>query len=231
MAKFAEPFLVEGTHFWVVRPRLGATGISGLNTLLSGAYISMDVGETSIAEREFAGLEAPPVISREMSGRQFILETSDIGSLAVGSPVYFHHIQVGQISAVTLNEDGRALTLQAFVNAPYDRFVTQHSRFWQASGIDLAFDAAGVHLQTESLSTILAGGIAFESPNDSTAIGPANSNTKFRLAPNRNLAMKSEDRLVKTYILYFDESLRGLQPGSTVDFRGVEIGEVTALHV
>ena len=231
MAKFAEPFLVEGTQFWVVRPRLGATGVSGLNTLLSGAYISMDVGDTTIAARKFSVLDTPPVISREMRGRQFILETSDIGSLAVGSPIYFHHIQVGQISAVSLNEDGRALTLQAFVNAPYERFVTEDSRFWQASGIELAFDAGGVHLQTESLSTILAGGIAFESPNGSTTFTPANNNTKFRLAPNRNQAMKSADRLVKTYILYFDESLRGLQPGSIVDFRGVEIGEVTALHV
>lgn len=231
MAKFAEPFLVEGTHFWVVRPRLGASGVSGLNTLFSGAYIGMDVGESNIAVHKFTGLEAPPVVSRETPGRQFTLETNDIGSLSVGAPVYFHHIQVGQISAVSLNPDGRALTLYVFVNAPYDRFVTEDSRFWQASGIELELDSGGVHLQTESLTTILAGGIAFESPNGSTSNLSAKSDTLFRLAPNRSNAMKAADRLVKTYILYFDESLRGLQPGSIVDFRGVEIGEVTALNV
>jgi len=231
MAKFAEPFLVEGTHFWVVRPRLGASGVSGLNTLLSGAYIGMDVGESQISTHEFAALEAPPVVSRETAGRQFILETNDIGSLSISAPVYFHHIQVGQISAMSLNPDGQALTLQVFVNAPYDKFVTEDSRFWQASGIDLQFDSGGVRLQTESLTTILAGGIAFESPNGSTATLPAEYNSKFRLAPNRSIAMKAADRQVKSYILYFDESLRGLQPGSIVDFRGVEFGEVAAINV
>ena len=231
MAKFAEPFLVEGTHFWVVRPRLGANGVSGLNTLVSGAYISIDVGESHTPSHEFTALEAPPVVSRETPGSQFSLETNDIGSLSVGAPLYFHHIQVGQISAVNLNPDGRALTIQVFVNAPYDSFVTEDTRFWQASGIDLQMDSGGVRLQTESLTTILAGGIAFETPSGSTSTLPAADNSTFRLAPNRSNAMKAVDRLIKTYILYFDESLRGLQPGSIVDFRGVEIGEVTSLNV
>lgn len=231
MAKFSEPFLVQGSHFWVVRPRLGVNGISGLNTLVSGAYISMDVGETTIPAREFTGLEVPPVISRDMAGREFILEAGDIGSLSVGAPIYFHHIQVGQISAVSLNPDGRAVTLKVFVNAPYDRFVTADSRFWQASGIDLAVDSGGMRFETESLATILAGGIAFASPTSSTTTVPALTDTQFQLAPDQKAAMKTPDRVVETGILYFDESLRGLQPGSTVDFRGVEIGEVVSINV
>ncbi|MGD0960409.1 MAG: MlaD family protein [Methylomonas sp.] len=231
MAKFSEPFLVEDTHFWVVRPRLGATGVSGLNTLFSGAYIGMDAGVSTHSARKFIGLEAPPVVTRDMAGRQFILETNDIGSLAVGAPIYFHHIQVGQISSVSLNQDGRAITLIAFVNAPYDRFVTEDSRFWQASGIELAFDSGGMHLETESLATILAGGIAFASPTGSTASLPAPINTVFRLAHDQKDAMKAPDRVIESSILYFDESLRGLQAGSIVDFRGVEIGEVVAINV
>lgn len=231
MAKFSEPFLVEGTRFWVVRPRLGATGVSGLNTLLSGAYISMDAGETSKPARKFIGLEVPPVVSRDIAGRQYSLETNDMGSLSVGAPIYFHHIQVGQVTSVILKPDGHGLTLSIFVNSPYVQFVSEDSRFWQASGIDLEFDSSGVHLQTESLTTILAGGIAFETPSNSSEKLPAANNSSFNLAPNRNAAMKSPDRLVETRILYFDESLRGLQIGSAVDFRGIEIGEVAAINV
>ena len=231
MARFAKPFLVKGTRFWVVRPRLGASGVSGLGTLLSGAFIGMDVGKSEESEREFAALEVPPVVAGDTAGRQFVLEAADLGSLGVGAPAYFHHIKVGQISSLALNNDGRGVTLKLFVESPYDRFVTVDTRFWHASGVDLAVDAGGVHLQTESLTTILAGGVALEAPSGSTALRPAPPDSHFRLVATREAAMKPPDDVVERYVLYFDESLRGLAPGAAVDFRGVEIGEVTSLNV
>jgi paraquat-inducible protein B len=231
MAKFARALLVSGTRFWVVRPRLGASGVSGLGTLLSGAYIGMDMGSSHEAAREFSGLETPPVVAGGTPGKQFVLESQDLGSLGVGAPAYFHHIQVGQISSLSLNPDGHGVTLKLFVEAPYDRFVTDDTRFWHASGVDIAVDSAGVRMQTESLTAILAGGVALETPPGSIATAPASADSHFHLATNRDAAMKAPDRVVDPYILYFDESLRGLAPGSIVNFRGVDIGEVTSMKV
>jgi paraquat-inducible protein B len=230
-ARFATPFLVAGTRFWIVRPRLGASGVSGLGTLLSGAYIAMDVGNSNEEARNFVGLERQPVVAGDAKGRQFVLSSQDLGSLAASSPVYFHHIEVGQISSVALNPDGRGVTLTVFIAAPYDRFVTQATRFWHASGVDVEVNSSGLHVQSQSLTSILAGGIAFESLDEAAGAPPAFDDAHFTLAADRSTALKTPDGSSEPYVLYFDESLRGLAPGAAVDFRGVEIGEVTALNV
>ncbi len=230
IAGFARPFLVSDTRFWIVRPRLGGNGVSGLETLVSGAYIDMDVGRSKTTKREFVGLENPPGITGDVPGKEFVLSTPDLGSLSTGAPVYFHHIQVGQISALALDDDGRGITLKVFIYTPYDRFVTQDSRFWHASGVDMSVDSSGIRLLTESITTILLGGVAFEAPTTSNLSAPAAPETRFELAANRDLAMKPPDRVIEPYVLYFDESLRGLTVGSQVDFLGITVGDVTALH-
>ncbi|HEY0340955.1 MAG TPA: MlaD family protein [Steroidobacteraceae bacterium] len=230
-AKFAAPFLVTGTRFWIVRPRLGATVVSGLGTLLSGAFIAMDAGTSKEEARDFTGLELPPAVAGSATGRQFVLDAADVRSLSVSSPVYFHHIAVGQISSIALNPDGRGVTLTAFINTPYDAFVTRDTRFWHASGVDVEVDSSGVHVQSESMATILAGGIAFDSLPSSTAGAPAAEGTHFRLGANRQASMKTADATSEPYVLYFEQSLRGLAPGAAVDFRGMEVGEVVAVNL
>lgn len=230
LSKEAESFTAEDSRFWVVRPRLDTSGISGLGTLLSGAYIGADAGVSKETASEFKGLEVPPIVTRDASGQQFLLRATDVGSLDVGSPVYFRRIKVGQVAAYELDGDGRGVTLRIFVNAPYDKFVGVNTRFWQASGIDAQLSASGFTLRTQSLATILLGGIAFQAPDD--AMGPlAKENTAFTLAQDETAAMKEPDGPPQTLLMYFNQSLRGLTPGAPVDFRGVVIGEVKSIGV
>lgn len=230
LVKDAAGFTTSDTRFWVVRPRLDTSGISGLGTLLSGAYISADPGVADETADAFDGLEVPPIVTRDTSGKQFLLQAKDIGSLDIGSPIYFRHIRVGQVASVELNPDGRGVAMRVFVNAPYDQFVGANTRFWHASGVDVQVSASGLTLRTQSLASILLGGIAFGAPED--ANGPiASENTAFALASDEGIAMKRADGPAQTMLLYFNQSLRGLEPGAAVDFRGVVIGEVKSIGV
>jgi paraquat-inducible protein B len=229
--KAASKYLVKDTRFWVVRPRVGAGGISGLGTLFSGAYLGIDVGRSREPQSAFTGLEVPPVITSQSPGREFILHGAGIGSLDVGSPIYFRHIQVGQVVAFDLDADGKGVTFRVFVNSPYERYVTTDTRFWHASGVDMTLDSNGIRVQTESLATILAGGIAFEDLSNAEAALPADAGSKFTLAADRVQAMTRPDRSVMHFQLYFEDSLRGLSLGAPVDFGGVIIGEVMAINL
>src|SRR5205085_2119573 len=157
LVKGAESRVVEDTRFWVVRPRVSGSTVSGLQTLLSGSYVAMDVGKSTERARVFSGLEQPPAFTTDSPGRQLTLRAEDIGSLDVGSPVYYRRLQVGQVAAYELEKDGKAVKVTVFINAPYDRFVSGNSRFWHASGIDMALDAEGVRIKTESLVSIAIG--------------------------------------------------------------------------
>jgi paraquat-inducible protein B len=229
--KAAAKYLVKDTRFWVVRPRVGAGGISGLGTLFSGAYLGIDVGRSREPQSAFIGLEVPPVITSEVPGREFVLHGDGIGSLDVGSPIYFRHIQVGQVVAFDLDADGNGVTFRVFINSPYERYVTTDTRFWHASGVDMTLDANGIRVQTESVATILAGGIAFGPSPDEPGAALAEAGTKFTLASDRVQAMKRPDRNRTSYLLYFSDTLRGLSPGAPVDFNGLVVGEVTAINL
>jgi paraquat-inducible protein B len=231
LIKSAEPFAVADSRFWVVRPRLAGTQVSGLATLLSGSYIGVDAGRSNDQQREFTGLEEPPVVASDVPGRRFTLHAADVGSLDAGSPVYFRRVLVGHIESFALDAAGRGITLQVWVNSPYDRFVTTDTRFWQASGLDVRIDAGGVQVQTQSLATILMGGIAFESPLASTNVTPADANTEFTLAADRAQAMKKPDGQPVPLILVFHQSVRGLTADAPVDFRGVDLGSVKSIGI
>ena len=231
MAKQAEDLLVSDTKFWVVRPRVTLNSISGLGTLLSGAYIGLDAGKSEEEQWEFKGLETPPPIPSDLPGRRFVLHADDIGSLYVGAPIYYRRVEVGSITAYKLDENGRGITLEVFINAPHDRLVTTNARFWHASGIDVSIESTGVRLNTESLTSIIVGGISFQAPEETAAGEAAPPNTVFTLYDNKAAALKLISREVHSYVLYFDESLRGLAPGAQVDFRGIPLGEVKSVSI
>jgi paraquat-inducible protein B len=231
MHRDAAEYLVEDTRFWVVRPRVAGGSVTGLGTLVSGAYISVDAGRSTVKRRTFEGLEVPPIVTSDLPGSEFILHADDIGSLSVGSPVFYRHMSAGQVVAYSLDPGGASVTIKVFVYKPYDGFVTPETRFWQASGIDMSIDSDGVKLRTESLTSILEGGIAFQSLPAAAAAKPAAADSVFPLYTDRERAMRQLDTEVRTFVMYFKGSLRGLSVGAPVDLRGIPIGEVKSLSV
>lgn len=231
LVKQASGFLVEDTRFWVVRPRIAGGAVSGLGTLLSGAYIAVDAGKSQVEAGTFTGLEVPPVLTTGLPGREFLLRTSNLGSVGYGTPIYFRKLEVGQVVAYEMDKDGRGFAVRIFVHAPYDRFVTAGSRFWQASGIDVSLGAGGLHVRTESLAAIVIGGLAFGTPDFIVDETPAEAGTAFQLYPDQVEAFKREETRSEVYTLRLEESVRGLQVGAPVDFRGLPIGEVIAIDV
>lgn len=229
-----ESLLVTDTRFWVVRPHVSAGGISGLGTLLSGAYIGLDIGRSGEAQRDFVGLEIPPIVTADLSGSPFVLKSQNLGSLGISSPVYFRRVQVGQVVAFDLDANGKQVSFTIFVNAPYNRFVTQRARFWHASGVDVSLNADGLSLRSESMASVLSGGgIAFQNMSESqSAVSPiAADNAAFVLHEDRAQALKQPDLNGYDYLLLFQSSVRGLSVGAPVDFRGLSIGEVTAVGI
>jgi len=226
--------LREGARFWVVKPRLGVSGVSGLGTLVSGAYIGVDIDDTQQAKaeyrNEFVGLEKPPELISGRPGKRFTITAPSLNSLDLGSPVLYRRLQVGQVINYTLSKEGKGVEIQIFIDAPYDRFVTKNSRFWNASGVDLSLNAGGLNLKTQSLVSVLAGGVAFgQLPVEDGAteeIQPAPDGTAFVLNPSEEKALAKPDGLAFPIRMKFDKSVRGLQTGSAIDFKGILLGEV-----
>jgi paraquat-inducible protein B len=226
----AKAYLVSDTRFWVVRPRVSGAGVSGLGTLVSGAYISVDVGNSQTRREDFVGLEVPPIVTSDRPGREFILHAEDLGSLDIGSEVFYRHISAGQVVAYTLDPGGAAVTIKVFIYGPFDNYVTGATRFWQASGIDMSLNADGVRLRTESLTSILEGGVAFQSLPGGAPSRVA-ADTAFTLFADQERAMRPTETEIRSFVMYFKGSLRGLSAGAPVELNGITVGEVKGVDV
>jgi paraquat-inducible protein B len=231
LEKSAESFATQGTRYWVVRPRIGLGGVSGIDTLLSGAFIGVDVGDSNAPADEFKGLETPPAVNHGAPGRSFVLHSEDLGSLDIGSPVYYRRIQVGRVVSYLLDSDGKGVTMQIFVDGPNDKFVTTATRFWNASGIDVSVGASGLKVNTQSLASVLAGGLAFQDPlgpHDST---PAPEDAEYKLFSDQAGAMAPPDGEPLYIRMRFDQSVRGLAVDAPVEFLGINIGKVVSIKL
>ena len=227
----AAGFNAKDTTFWVVRPRFGSAGISGLGTLISGAYIGSDVGTADETKSEYVGLEVPPLVLRGEPGRVFVLGAEDLGSLDVGSPVFHRRARVGRVVAYTLDAERDALSVKIFVEAPYEKLVTGQTRFWNASGIDLKLNASGLTINTQTLASVILGGIAFETPASAAPAKPAKEDTVFPLFSDRSVALAPPDGQPVRIRMVFDQSVRGLAEGATVDLFGIDLGRVTSIAI
>jgi paraquat-inducible protein B len=230
MEKTAESELREGTQFWVESARITAGGVSGLGTLLSGAYIGMRPGPGQPA-RNFVALETPPVYQVDVPGKRLTLHAQKLGSVSPGSPIFFRGIEVGGVLGYQLDENGKDVSIFGFVRAPYDAFVRRDSRFWNASGIDVSLTAAGVNVRTESLQAILVGGIAFDTPVSGSASPLAENNATFPLFASYDAIQQAQYTVKVPFVLYFDGSVSGLEPGAPVVSQGIKLGEVTEVHL
>ena len=232
LEKSVEDIAVSDTRFWVVRPRIGLGGVSGIDTLLSGSFIGVDVGDSKQPQFDFTGLENPPSVTHDAQGKSFILHSGDLGSLDIGSPIYFRRLQVGRVASYRLNDDGKGVTVQVFVESPYDKFVTTDSRFWNASGVDVSLGADGLKLNTQSLATVLAGGVSFlDAPGPHPSTTPASENATFTLFDTQANAMAPPDGEPHYIRMRFDQPLRGLAVNAPVEFLGVNIGNVVSIRM
>lgn len=231
LSKEAESFASEDSQFWVVRPRIGAGGVTGLDTLLSGSFIGADAGQSSRRAQHFVGLESPPAITYGEEGKRFFLTAPELASLDIGSPIYYRQIPVGQVISYALDEDGQGVTIGIFIRAPHDAHVTESTRFWNASGIDVALDAKGIRVDTESLATLLAGGLAFGAPDFAAVSAPAAEAHRFPLFADEQSALAPPTGEAKYIRLRFDQSLRGLAVDAPVEFMGIEFGKVIGVQL
>lgn len=230
MNSTAAGYLKENTSFWVVRPQVGLGGVSGLGTLLSGPYIGIKPGDGRKQEH-FTGLIAPPPLKTDVEGTQFILETSNLGSMRPGTPINFHGIIVGEVLSHELSAEANAIHLTIFINAPYDQFVRKNTRFWIDSGVDLSAGVNGFKVRTGPLISLLSGGIAFRASAHDTAADIQPENTLFQLYDTYEQSTQTVYAHTLKYVMYFQGSLRGLTEGAPVHLRGIPIGKVTSIRL
>jgi paraquat-inducible protein B len=231
LVRQAGSFIREDAKYWVVRPRIGAGGVSGIDTLLSGAFIGADSGVSERTTRQFIGLETPPPITYGEPGKRFTLATRNLASLEIGSPVYYHKIPVGQVVGYALDKDGKGVDVEVFINAPNDAYVTRNTRFWNASGIEVGVSANGFNVKTESLSAVLIGGVAFGAPEYGLASPVAAEGDRFDLFSDEQTALAPPPGKAQYLSLRFNQALRGLKVDAPVEFQGVEIGKVVSVNL
>ena len=224
----AEPLLTEKTVFWVVKPRLFAGNISGLETLLSGSYIGMMPGaKGGKPQHAFKGVEDPPILTEQVAGHAFLLKAKRLGSIQLGSPIFFRDQNVGEVLGWDIADMAEYVTIHAFVRAPYDGYVNDETRFWNASGLSIKLAGTGLEIQLESIKALLLGGIAFETPDLQGKVQVASAdNHVFPLFADRDTAQAASYTRKIQVISYFPGSVSGLSPGSPVTMHGLTVGQV-----
>ena len=225
LRKSAEKYLTDQTKFWIAKAHVSAKEVRDLGTLLSGAYIGIDPAVVGNQQRQFVGLERPPAITSSRPGRFFVLSSDSLGSLSIGSPILYRQIEVGQVTDYRLKQDRSGVLIDIFVEDPFHELVRENSHFWNASGIQVKLNNTGVEINSDSLISIFLGGITFNSPSQEQT-EQASSGEIFQLYREQK-DIKDDQYLIKTrFTAYFTDSVRGLEPGATVEFKGIRVGEV-----
>ncbi|MCJ8168761.1 PqiB family protein [Atopomonas sediminilitoris] len=225
VAREAEGFLRSNTRFWLVKPRVSLAGVTGLETLVSGNYITLEPGEGEF-EDKFAALLEPPPLSDALPGLHLTVRTPRLGSLEQGAPIYYKQIQVGQVKDYELDQDEQNILVGLVIKPEYAHLVRQHTRFWNASGLEIEAGLSGVKINTESLVSVLAGGIAFATPDHRKDSPPVDAEKVFPLYENFEAAQSGIR--IKLHVTEF----AGLEPGETpVRWQGVQVGYVKKVAV
>jgi paraquat-inducible protein B len=221
----SEKFLRRSTRFWVVKPQLSLQGASGLSTLISGAYIEIEPGPGA-EQRHFIGLEKQPVVKADEQGKEIVLVTQDLASIDTGSPIYYQGLLAGEVLGHELGNDRKSIYIHAFIKDPFDQLVRGNTNFWNVSGIDVSMGADGFKVHTESIRSMMFGGIAFETPETLEQASTDIDNLVFTLHESyKTIQENSYTRKLK-FLMFFDSSVRGLNIGAPVEFKGIKVGSV-----
>lgn len=214
------------TVFWVVKPQVGREGISGLGTLLSGAYIELKPGSKGAVRNDYQLLDSPPLAPSDAKGIRVVLDSKKAGQLTPGDPVLFRGYRVGSVETSVFDPQKRTMSYQLFINAPNDRLVTSNVRFWKDSGIAVDLTSAGMRVEMGALTTLFGGGVSFDVPDGIDLGQPVAEKTEFDLYDNQRSIQESLYTEHKDFLMFFKDSIRGLQPGAPVEFRGMRLGTV-----
>lgn len=227
MNKDAERMLRDDSLFWVVKPRIGKEGISGLDTLLSGSYIELQPGKSDIKKYNFKVLDVPPIAPPDAKGLRVVLTNKEAGKLSVGDPVLYEGFTVGRVEQVSFNTKTKLANYHLFIFQPYDSLIQTTTKFWLASGVDFQMSASGINVKIGSLESLITGGVSFGLPDGvSSGEKVITQNEKYRLYDNMKQVTEGMYDKYLPYVMLFKESIRGLQPGAPVEYRGVRIGTV-----
>lgn len=218
--------LGNNAQFWVVKPRIGSGGISGLSTLTSGPYIEFVAGDSDTSSNEFIGLEEAPITAQGVPGVRLTLVSEQSDSLSIGEPVLYRGYEVGRVERSTFDIKKRQVRYQIFVKSPYSELLTQNTYFWNSSGVDFSATAQGVNVNVGSLETIIRGGVTFDVPTDLPLGGAIDTAQHHVLYPDKSSVYEQRQYLAKEFIVLFEDSVRGLQAGAPVEYRGVRLGTV-----
>jgi paraquat-inducible protein B len=226
----AKPVLTDHARFWVVRARLGGglAGLqTGLETLVSGAYLAVDPGAPGgIPSDSYEGLEQPPSVRSDEPGRVFRLRSDRLGSIGVGAPVYHRDVRVGEVLSYESGVAQGPVSIRVFVRAPFESLIRDSTNFWNTSGLSLDMGPSGLHLEFRSLQSALSGGIAFETPAAAASDKPSAETKVFELYGSEAAAEAEFFERVPC-VTYLETSLSGLAVGAAVQLRGVQMGIVT----
>jgi len=226
MNKNSERMLVEDSQFWVVKPRIGRQGVSGLSTLLSGSYVRLQPGSAEQTSRTFEALEQPPVTPQQTPGQRITLTSGANSSVVVGDTVQYQGVPVGQVEKVSFSVDDRTMQYQVFVEAPYDELLTTNTRFWLQSGLSLRWSSSGLDVSLGSFESLLGAGISFGVPEGQPSGDKIADNRGFELFSSKEAARQQGFVNGIDYALLLDESVAGLEEGAAVQFKGVRVGTV-----
>lgn len=226
----AQHLLRKGTRFWVVKVRFSGANVTGISTVLEGAYIELDPGpDGAEPESSFVGLETPPATNLNVPGRRIVLTADEAGLLSAGSAIYFRGFEVGRIEGRTLSPDGTRVSYNAFIQQEYSHHVVENTRFWNTSGIDISAGADGFKVKTPSLQAMVSGGVAFGVPDGDAPGKPVADGTSFTLHRDEDDAKNVNFNPTLKLLLLFDQSVRGLSKRAAVEFRGIIIGRVSEI--
>ena len=226
MNEGTERMLNPDTRIWVVKPRIGRQGISGLGTLLSGAYIRLQPGESKEQQSHFKALEQPPVTSQETPGRRLNLTSEGQTSVTVGDSVQYQGFTVGQVEQAEFLVDERQTRYQIFVKAPYDELITENTRFWLQRGVSIQWNSQGLDLALGSIESLLGASVTFGVPEGQPRGDKLTSEQEFELFESLEEAKQQGYIHGIDYVVLLDESVAGLEKGAPVQFKGVRVGTV-----